>query len=103
MQVAIAVVRDAPGVPLNQADAYLRDAEPALRSLAIAQVLERQVQQIGPPLFQLGVEEVLASLEQAEAAVAEVTRFTNEVAAPVSVAMAPPTLASEPMKLPYMV
>lgn len=98
LQVAIAVVRDAPGIPLSQADAYLRDAEPALRSLAIAQVLAGQVQQVGPPLFQLGVEEVLASLEQVEAAVVEVTRFTTEVAAPVPVAAAPSTSASEPVK-----
>lgn len=56
------------------------------------------MQQIGPPLFQLGLEEVLASLEQAEVVVAEITRFTTEVAAPIPVATAPSTSASEPMK-----
>ncbi|GAB3636126.1 hypothetical protein GCM10027422_17160 [Hymenobacter arcticus] len=98
LQAAIAIVHDVPGVLLSQADAYLREAEPALRSLAITQVLEGQIQRVGPPLFQLGVMEVLESLERAEAAVAEVTRFIAEVAAPKPAVTDIPVPISEPAK-----
>lgn len=82
LEEAVSFVQKTPGISLVLADEFVSGATRALVALQIAQTTQEQVQQLGPPLFQITFDEVASNVERLETVVAETDAFIKEVGVP---------------------
>lgn len=82
LEEAVSFVQKTPGISLVLADEFVSGATQALVALQLAQAAQEQVQQLGPPLFQITLEEVTNTVERLETVVTETDAFIKEVEVP---------------------
>ncbi len=78
LEEEVLFVQKTPGISLLLADEFVSGATKALVALKVAQTAQEQIQQLGPPLFQIALEEAASTVEQLGAVVAEVGAFIAE-------------------------
>ena len=64
LEEAVSFVQKTPGISLVLADEFISGATKALVALKVAQTAQKQVQQLGPPLFQISLGEVASNVER---------------------------------------
>ena len=82
LEEAVSFVQKTPGISLVLADEFVSGATRALVALQVAQAVQEQIQQLGPPLFQITFDEVANTVERLETVVAETGAFIREVEVP---------------------
>jgi hypothetical protein len=82
LEAGILFVQSTPGISLALGDEYIRGAITTLRALEVAQTLQEQIQQVGPPLFQATFDEVSKSSSQLESALKAAADFEEDVDLP---------------------
>jgi hypothetical protein len=82
LEEAVSFVLRTPGISLLLADEFVGGATKALVALKVMETAQEQIQYLGPPLFQVELEEVTGTVEQLELAVAQTEAFIKEVEVP---------------------
>jgi len=82
LEQAVEFVQQTPGISLLLADEFVSGATKMLVTLKVAQTAQEQIQQLGPPLFQVVLEEVISTIEQLGRVVAQTEAFIKEVEVP---------------------
>ncbi|MDF7812866.1 hypothetical protein [Hymenobacter sp. YC55] len=75
-------VQNTPYISLSQGDEYVSRARTCLRALEVLEIVQQHIQQVGPPLFQVMVQEVVHWVSKLRAAVTEADLLLAELPVP---------------------
>jgi hypothetical protein len=82
LEEAVSFVQKTPGISLLLADEFVGGATKALVALKVLDTAQEQIQQLGPPLFQVALEDVASTIEQLGLVVAQAEAFIKGVEVP---------------------